>query len=176
MPRWPLTLLVIPSVALAGNAPVIGGGGVDQGDWPDTAAVMYSNGGQLVQECSGTLIAPTVVITAGHCDPTVTAGIGDLRSVLLGTSSLARPDDGESIKIARIVTYPASQSSMDVAILVLAHDARTAPRPIATGWARFDIVDGADVKLVGFGAVDKNGNRYIDDLQQAETQITDADC
>jgi uncharacterized protein (TIGR03382 family) len=51
-----------------------------------------------------------------------------------------------------------------------------APRVTATGWARADIVDGATVQLVGFGAVDRNAVQYVDEMQEAETTITDFDC
>ena len=44
--------------------PIIGGTQAPPGKWPDAVAVIYGGAGQ---ECSGTLIAPTVVITAGHC-------------------------------------------------------------------------------------------------------------
>ena len=94
--------------------------------------------------------------------------------MLLGTTSLARAGDGETIGIARVISYPSSQSSIDISVLVLDRPARETPRAIATGWARFDIVDGARIELVGYGAVDMAGNQYVNELQQARTTITDA--
>lgn len=45
------------------EAYVVGGTVVPDGMWPD-AALLLENGPPL---CTGTLIAPTVVLTAGHC-------------------------------------------------------------------------------------------------------------
>jgi endonuclease G len=159
-------LACAPAIAVAGPTPVVGGENAPSGKWPDVAAVLWS--GQ--QACTGTLIAPTVVITAGHCnDPSLT-------SVLIGTNSLAHPEDGETITVQKRIEYPSSQSSIDVTVLVLDHEANEPARAIASGWARLDIQNGAAIELVGYGAIDVNGNNYIDELQQAETKITDSDC
>ncbi|MEO8549118.1 MAG: trypsin-like serine protease [Kofleriaceae bacterium] len=158
-------LLCAPAIA-GPAAPIVGGTNAAQGKWPDVAAVLF--GGQ--QECTGTLIAPNVVITAGHCNDAA------LDQVLLGTSSLGRPQDGEMIGVTRRIEFPSSQSSEDVTILVLAKSAAEEPRKLATGWATLDIKNGAAVELVGFGATDVNGNVYIDELQEVMSTITDFDC
>src|SRR4029077_19151807 len=84
--------------------------------------------------------------------------------------------EGETVTVQKRIEYPLSQSSIDVTVLVLSKAAAEAPRPIATGWARVDITNGAAVEFVGYGAIDKNGNNYIDDLQQVQSKITDFDC
>ena len=137
-----LVALVIPLIPLVANAengrdastvhesstatPVIGGADAVAGKWPDVAAVNF--GGS--QGCTGTLIAPTVVLTAGHCNE------ADLDNVLVGTTSLARPQDGEMINVMKRIEYPSSQSSEDLTVLVLAEPARVEPRRIASGWAQ----------------------------------------
>ena len=156
--------------AAAGPAPVVGGTNAPQGKWPDVAAVLFRSGAGDQQECTGTLIAPSVVITAGHCNGTT------LDNVLLGTNSLARPQDGETVPVMKRIEYPNSQQSEDVTILVLGRDAVEEPRKIATGWARLDIKNGAAIQLVGYGATDLQGNVYIDDLQEVMSSITDFDC
>jgi endonuclease G len=161
------------AIASAGEAPVIGGGSAAAGKWPDVSAILFPSGGTDQQECTGTLIAPTVVITAGHC---YVAAEGLPDNVLIGTTSLDQPAAGETIAIASGHPFPNSQTSEDVTVLVLAKAAAEAPRKIATGWARLDIIDGASVELVGYGAIDKNGQTYIPQLQEAMTTITDAGC
>lgn len=163
-------LLSAAAFAGPGHAPVIGGTNTPQGKWPDVAAVFFKNQGTDQQECTGTLIAKNVVITAGHCnDPA-------LDNVLIGTNSLARPADGEIVPVMTRFEYPASQTSEDVTILVLGRDAVEEPRKIATGWAKVDIKNGAPVQFVGYGATDADGNVYIDDLQEVMSTITDFDC
>ena len=145
---------------------VIGGEDAPAGEWPDVAAVLYNG----LQECTGVLIAPTIVLTAGHCNDST------LTSVLVGASSLASEGGGELIDVARRIEYPRSQETEDLTVLVLARASQQAPRPLATGWASADIRNGARVEIVGYGAIDRDAKQYIDELQQAQTTITDADC
>lgn len=165
-----VSLLALPllarlaSPAVAGPAPVIGGSAVPEGAWRDAAAVMFD--GQ--QGCTGVLIAPSVVMTAAHCIDS------SLDGVLLGTNSLARPAVGELRGVSRRVAYPGS--SYDVGLVILSEPSTIAPRLLATGWAQSDIVDGARVQFVGYGAIDRSANTYIDELQQAESTVTDAGC
>ncbi|HVK86683.1 MAG TPA: trypsin-like serine protease [Kofleriaceae bacterium] len=170
MRRTPAVVLglLLPVAASAQPAPVIGGNDAPAGKWPDVAAMYYPDG---QQGCTGTLIAPTVVLTAGHC-----IYDGGPSAVLVGTNSLARRGDGDFLPVTKRVEYPSSQSSYDVAVIVLGQASRFAPRAIATGWARVDIKDGAQVAIAGYGAVDRDANEYINELQEATTTITDAGC
>jgi secreted trypsin-like serine protease len=164
------TLFAASAFAGPGEAPVIGGTNAPQGKWPDVAAVFFNSQGMDQQECTGTLIAKNVVITAGHCnDPA-------LDNVLLGTNSLARPQAGEIVPVMKRFEYPLSQTSEDVTVLLLGRDAIEEPRKIATGWAQIDIKNGAAVQFVGYGATDAAGNVYINDLQEVMSTITDFDC
>lgn len=142
---------------------VIGGTDVPGGTWRDTAAVLVGR----QQFCSGVLVAPTVVLTADHC-----RALGP-DQVLLGTNSLARPSAGEIIDVTSVVAGP---GAFDVALLMLARPARETPRRLATGWLAGRVVDGAAVELVGYGAVDRDGSQFVDELRQAQTTITDAGC
>lgn len=145
-------------------APVIGGSAVPEGKWRDAAAVLF--GGQ--QGCTGVLVAPAVVMTAAHCID------GSLNAVLIGTNSLARPSAGETISVSRRITYPGSK--YDIAIVILAQPSTITPRLLATGWAQSEIVNGGRVQLVGYGAIDRNARTYVDEMQEAESTITDAGC
>ena len=145
---------------------VLGGTNAPAGKWPDVVAVR--SGSQ--QFCTGTLIAPNVVLTAGHCnDPS-------LDNVLIGTSSLSNTSEGEVIQVTRKIEYQSSWNTADLAVLVLARDSKFPPRAVATGWAKFDIKNGSMVHLVGFGALDRDGTQFKPELQEATTTITDADC
>lgn len=166
-----LSSVLVPAVAAADTArPVIGGSDAPAGKYPDIVGVMFDYGNFDSVDCTGTLIAPDLVITAGHC-------VDDsLTRVLIGSTSRSRVEDGEVIDVVERLEYPSSWTTYDVAVLRLARASVKTPRPIARGWARFDIVDGATVALVGFGAVDQWGSETVDRLQEAMTSITDADC
>jgi secreted trypsin-like serine protease len=145
---------------------ILGGTNAPAGKWPDVVAVR--DGSQ--QFCTGTLIAPNVALTAGHCnDPS-------LDNVLIGTSSLSRANEGEVIEVTRKIEYANSFNTADLTVLVLARDSMFAPRALATGWAKFDIKNGAMVHIVGYGALDRDGTQFKPELQEATTTITDFDC
>lgn len=148
------------------EAEILGGADVPVGKWQDAAAIRTNNN----WFCTGTLIAPNVVLTAGHCN-------ADLpNNVLVGTSSLSRPSEGEVIPVEQRIEYSNSQRTADLLVLVLDRDSKFEPRPIATGWARAEIRNGAMVEIVGFGAIDRDGNQYTPALKEATTAITDFDC
>lgn len=156
-----------PVVTSEVHQAVIGGTAAPAGKWPDAVAVMWGR----EQACTGTLIAPNVVLTAGHCisyDPP--------DRVLVGASALSRPEEGQTITIQRAIEYPNSWNTVDAGLLILSQPATVTPRTIATGWARFDIKNGAAVQLVGFGTTDRNGSRPTDSLMEAATTITDYNC
>ncbi|HMG19770.1 MAG TPA: trypsin-like serine protease, partial [Kofleriaceae bacterium] len=161
--------------AAAPSSPVIGGEDAKPGKWPDVVAVLFPDdtGGDEAL-CTGTLVAPTVVLTAAHCLDPLDPPAPD--NVLIGTSSLARPGEGEIIAIKDSFLYPDPETTEDLAVLVLDHASSRTPRKVVDGWARFDLVDGATVELVGFGAIDQDGVEFIDELQEASSKITDADC
>lgn len=161
-------------VSTGTSAPVIGGTNAKPGEWPDVAAIMFPAPDGDDPRCTGTLVAPTVVLTAGHCYDPLDPPLPD--NVLVGTSSLARPGDGETIAIARGSAFPDASNSEDLAVLVLARPSSRAPRKIATGWASLDIVNGAAISLVGFGAINANGDQFVQELQEASSTVTDFDC
>lgn len=161
-----LCALSTSALADSGPAPVVGGDDAPAGKWPDIAGMLFE--GSL--DCSGVLIAPELVLTAGHCNDSA------LQQVVIGSVSRSNFGDADVIDVAERIEYPSSWTSFDITVVRLARASTKTPRPIATGWARFDIRNGATVALVGFGAVDENGTQSVDALQEAETTITDADC
>jgi secreted trypsin-like serine protease len=166
---WVASVVIAHAAGAAAEPWVIGGSDAAPGMWPDAAAILYS--GQM--RCSGTLVAPQVVLTAGHCaDPSLGPPPDH---VLVGASSLDG-SGGETIAVERAVVFPSWQTTVDMTVLVLATAASESPRSIATGWARPAIRDGASVDLVGYGAIDANGSEFVPALQQAETTIADAGC
>ena len=133
--------------------------------WPDTAAVVYRYG----VGCTGVLVAPKVVLTAGHC-------IGGIQSVLLDIVDYEK-DQGEEIEVQQTIEYPNSWSTYDVALLKLAQPAKTTPRVIARDCILDDHYgDGETVIMTGWGAKDSRGVRYDSLLRAGETLVEDHDC
>jgi hypothetical protein len=143
---------------------VVGGQPAPEGKWPDTAAVMFN--GQ--QGCTGVLVAPDVVLTAGHCID------GSLNEVLLGVNDLRA--QGDRIRVTRRVAWPQWWNSYDIGLLVLERPSTVTPRALAIECAAPYVENGAPVAIVGYGAIDANGSQYDDRLMEAETVITDLGC
>jgi uncharacterized protein (TIGR03382 family) len=147
------------------EATVVGGQLAPAGKWPDAVALI--SGGQGF--CTGTLIAPDLVLTAGHC-----VGQGVQRVKIDATDSSG---PGEDINVARVHAYAGWQNTYDVAVLVLASPSVTAPRTVATSCItdRF-LGRGAAVQLVGYGATDIQGQTYNTRLREATASVLDPDC
>lgn len=130
-------------------APIVGGA-VDLGD-PAVVAVGVRRracGELLAPHCTGTVIAPRLVLTAAHCvaDPR----LGSDLEVLFGHEVSAA--DARVLSVVEAVVHPdyhAFGDAADLALLVLAEAADVAPIPLAE--ALPDDLLGAEVRIVGFG-------------------------
>lgn len=144
---------------------IVGGSTVEPGQWPDAVAVLGTSG-----TCSGTLIAPDVVLTAGHC-----AGIKPVQ-VIANTVDYSQ-DAGVRVQVAKTEAYPSWQTEYDVAVLVLASEIKTiTPRKIGSACTFGAFARDTAVRLVGFGATDMNGETANTQLRQAMTTVLDPDC
>ena len=114
-------------------------GGVPTSDFPDCVAV----GSETSWCCSGTLVAPNVVVTAGHCRA------GCASRVLIG-DDVGKEADAQVIAVAHAEAHPQYVSGKhDLCTLILAEDATgVEPRGIAGP----DALDGAvSVRIAGYG-------------------------
>jgi len=157
-------LSIIPLLASVPSS-VIGGTPVMPGEWPDAVAVL-----SRTTACTGTLITPDVVLTAGHCiddDPVI---------ALVGSVDFGRPG-GEPIRIRASLAYPDWEHTYDVGLVVLEHPASAPPRAIAAPCtARAELIEDALVHLVGFGLTTRSGTGDNTRLHEARIPVVDATC
>ncbi len=150
----------------AGPAPIVGGMGAHSKDWPDVVAVLGKSG-----MCTGTLVAPDVVLTAGHCIAT------EPLVVVTHADSLEPGAPGEDIAVKWSRAYPNWQDRFDVGVVVLQRMARTKPRAIATAcYANQRLGAGAPVTIVGYGLIAPDASDANTRLHQARIPVTDPFC
>jgi len=160
-----LSLFSLPVLA-SPAPPIIGGSKAKPGEWPDVVAVLGSKGA-----CSGTLIAPDLVLTAGHCieiEPEL---------VIANTVDYADATAGDRIRVKSARAYPNWEHSYDVGILVLDHVARETPRAIATACAANDLLGARKpVEVIGFGLTSPSGTGDNTVLHAASLPVLDPTC
>jgi len=124
----------------ARSSAAITNGTADSGD-PAVVTIVGASG---LTECSGTLVAAHIVLTAGHCTvPEVVQG----SSVVIGSSLQGAV---ATIRVAKAVAHPQfdlSTLTNDIGILVLA--SATTATPLALASSAPDT--GATVQIVGWG-------------------------
>jgi secreted trypsin-like serine protease len=167
-----LALTAAPSMA------VVGGKDAAPGAYPAVAEITF---GQSFL-CTGTLIAPTWVLTAGHCGSMTGAAVGTpagwpapLIDVRIGS---VKPGQGEKVPVQRVVVEPnyLVNSGYDITLLKLATPSTKAPAKVvgaggASLWAPTTLET-----IVGFGTTSEGGDTP-DTLQEAQVPITtDAYC
>lgn len=151
---------VVPPTATANPDSIVGGS--ETQDFPDCCAVGDATG----YFCSGTLIAPRLVVTARHCE--------NVRRVFLLGSNIDAPEEGETITVAREIRHP----SVDLRLLLLEHDSTVAPRHVAQG---FEIsagiqAHGAQAVVAGFGTIDRHGHQGYGLKRKTEVPLMTLDC
>jgi secreted trypsin-like serine protease len=149
-----------------GEESIIGGTASPPGKWPDAVAVLGAAG-----SCTGTLIAPDVVLTAGHC-----AAANPTR-VIANTTDYAAAG-GSTATVKTTTAYPNWETSYDVAVIVLNTPITTVtPRRLGTACTfQQGFTPGTNVHLVGFGSTDVQGGGTNSRLNEVMAPVTDPVC
>jgi hypothetical protein len=120
-PRIPLHL-VRPSASAA----IVGGSDASQGQFPFMAFVLYAESSTSYLVCSGTVVSPNVVLTAGHCGVDESTGVlldPSKFSVVTGSADWTNSAVRQVSPVSRVIVDPAYDRVMrtsDAALLVLA--------------------------------------------------------
>jgi hypothetical protein len=121
----------------AGDLEIVGG--VATSKFPDCCAIGSAAG----YYCTGTLIAPSLVITAKHCK--------DISRVFFGRN-VSQPQGGETIDVALDIPHP--DPLVDIRVLVLQRPASATPRHVAQG---AELGSPRTAIVAGFGTTDLAG-------------------
>lgn len=149
----------------AHNSAIVGGEDVPAGRYPDAVAIFGTAG-----TCTGTLIAPDLVLTAGHC-----ANINPTK-IVANTVDYAKTG-GIHVNVTKTTAYPNWQAMYDVAVLELAAPIEgIEPRKMGTSHTYAAFGEATAIHLVGFGATSVDGTATTSHLKEAMTEVTDALC
>jgi hypothetical protein len=173
-----LALLIAVPSASAAVPSIVGGGPAPAGRYPFMAALVDRSAPDVAtgQFCGGALIAPKLVLTAGHC--AFGSAPGDV-DVVLGRLRLSAAG-GERLHVSAIVVHPrfgdvyGEGVRYDVALLRLATPAHEAP--VAVAAAGTGPAAATTLQLVGWGVRNEDG-AVPDELLQAQVPtVADTDC
>jgi trypsin len=175
MRRFVVTLLAATSLIAAvpsSSSAVVGGRDASPGEYPAVAEITFG-----VFGCTGTLIAPNWVLTAGHCGSATGAAVASpaswptaLIDVRIGGHKTGQ---GERVPVKRVVLHPdyLLTRGYDISLLELSRNSTKAPVQVAGSGER-SLWEAGDIgTIVGWGALEENGD-FPDTLQEAEVPIT----
>ncbi len=168
------TWAVLASVAASPSSAVVGGTDAAPGEFPSVAEITFGTFG-----CTGTLIDPTHVLSAGHCgNPTslvFAAPVGwppQLIDVYIGSN---KTGDGENVPVSRVTITPEYfglfNSRHDLSILTLSRPSVHAATQVAAGSERSIWDPGVLATIAGWGVTEEGGDAP-DTLQKAQVPIT----
>jgi trypsin len=174
------TLLLSAALLVVAATPasaVVGGRDASPGEYPSVAEITF---GPFL--CTGTLISPTWVLSAGHCSSVTGAAVASpaswpapLINVRIGGVD---QDDGEVVPVSRVIVHPdyLLTQGYDISLLELSRASTMTPTKVAGPGERALWAAGTLETIVGWGATEEGGD-VPDHLQEAEVPITtDAYC
>ncbi|GGT11768.1 S1 family peptidase [Streptomyces purpureus] len=151
-------------------------GGVEQPDnaYPWMAALLSKGSGSPVnrQFCGGSLIAPTVVLTAAHCvDGSDPKGL----EVTVGRTVLSNKKQGQLRNVAAVISHPRyskGDEAYDLALLELAKPVTNiAPVKLPTPGTDALLRPGHKATVIGWGNTDTEITNYPDRLRGVQVPL-----
>lgn len=171
-----LSAVAVPAFASTGpraRSSIVGGGPANPAQWPYAVAIFRKGH----RHCTGSVIGPTKVLTAGHC----VAGFNLANfQVIVGRPDLRAKTAGQVIGVSSGRVHPDFEQTglHDVAVLNLAQPTSAPPVALASAQqSAAATVPGATLRVAGFGATNPFGVHLSPFLKQTfEIVRTDHRC
>lgn len=157
------------------HAAIIGGAAAQAGSFPSLAYVIDIKGAYAYQ-CSGTVVAPSLVLTAGHCAENTKTGARFKPSgyrVVTGAIDPLAPGATVS-RVLGVIVYPGFARKLDegdAALLVLANPVAAPPIALATASQMKRLKAGLEATMAGWGLTSFTQRLPTETLQSADTVV-----
>jgi hypothetical protein len=151
------------------RASIIGGSPAESGTYPWLAYIIDQRG-----RCSGTVVAPTLILTAGHCAEDIETGVVNAPSgytVVTGNVNWTSPERQVSA-VSRVIPYPGFVPSAyygDAALLELSTPTRAPAIGLAADLG--GMPDGTAALIAGWGLTYYEQAWFTAQLQWAGTVV-----
>jgi trypsin len=176
-----LTLVLacaILAVCAAPSLAIVGGNDASAGEYPSVARITFGN----VFLCSGTLISPNTVLTAGHCGSVTGDAVASpiayppqLIDVKIGG---LHENEGEDVPVSKVTIEPnyLVNSGYDITLLTLSKNSTKTPTKVSGSSEGALWSPGTLETIAGWGTTQENGDTPST-LQEGHVPITtDSSC
>ena len=145
------------------HASVVGGHPASIAEFP-SAAYIAGGRGREATFCTGAVVAPRVVLTAGHCVENIDSleqfRIADFH-VTTGVADVRHPPSASVSRVTAALAYPGFDPSNllgDAGLLVLARPVAAPPISLASPASPAPLETGTPLAIPGWGFTDPDGN------------------
>lgn len=178
-----LASLMLASGAGAANpkatASVIGGKNASISQYPSLAFIegVQATAGYA---CTGSVVAPRVILTAGHCVEDIESSSivePTLIAVATGVSNLQKIPQAQISSVERVLAYPGFDPTKlhgDAGLLILTAPVAAPPIALATGADASLYEPGDELTVAGWGIDDRATGHAPNQLQAATVPIEEA--
>jgi secreted trypsin-like serine protease len=154
---------------------IIGGTPASDGTVPSLAYVIDAQG-KYVYQCTGTVVAPNLILTAGHCAENMRSGVPDKPSgfrVVTGTVDPLLPEPHLS-SVAGVIVYPGLIRRFDdgdAALLVLSTPTTSPAITLASASDMSLLRAGSPAVMAGWGLTSLKQTLLTERLRSATTVV-----
>jgi secreted trypsin-like serine protease len=179
-----LGALILAGTATAASNPkatgsVIGGHSATIAEYPSLAFIegVQATAGYA---CTGTVVAPRVILTAGHCVEDIESSSivePERIAVATGVSNLTKIEPTQVSKVERVLAYPGfdpTQLHGDAGLLILTAPVSAPPIALATGADAALYEPGDQLTVAGWGIDNRRTEHAPNQLQAATVPIEEA--
>jgi trypsin len=174
------TWAVLATVAVTPSSAVVGGRDAGPDEFPSVAEIQFGAPGIVWFGCTGTLIDPTHVLSAGHCASiTKPAQVSSPAAwppqsiaVWIGSNKTGEGEQETVSSVSIPPEYLGLTDRNDLSILTLAEPATLEPTQVAAGSERSIWDPGTLATIAGWGVTDEDAEDSPDTLQTAQVPVT----